>query len=102
MHLARGVVLARGALRCRPLRAARPRILDPRHWCGGLGRGGFRWSFLVPTRFAVWLSIWLAIAATVIAATMIAGAVAIVPALAAIACAGGSLILGSCRRLAHP
>ena len=110
MHLCSGV-LTRGSLRCRPLRAARPRILDPRHRCGGLGRGGLHRSFLVSMRFAV----WLAIAATMVAGAMLAGAmvasamlavavaiVPLLPAVAAIACAGGGGILGCCRRLAHP
>ena len=56
MHLARGV-LARGALRRRPLRAAWPRIFDARH-----RRGGLRWSLLVPTWFALGLSIAAAVA----------------------------------------
>src|SRR4029077_1160406 len=105
MHLCSGV-LTRGSLRCRPLRAARPRILDPRHRCGGLGRGGLRRSFLAPTRVAVRVSLASALlAAAVVASAMLAVAVAIVPllpAVAAIACAGGGGILGCCRRLPPP
>src|SRR4051812_31067494 len=112
MHFCSGV-LARSSLRCRPLRAARPRILDPRHRCGGLGRGGLHRSFLVSTRFAVRLAIAASmlagamlagamLAGAMVASAMLAVAVAIVPAVATIACAGGGLILGCCRRLAHP
>src|SRR6185436_2174900 len=81
----------------------------PRHRChrcgGGWGCGGFRWNLLAPTRLAVWFSVWLAVAATMLAGAVLAGAVAIVPlmpAVATITCAGGSLILGCGRRLAHP
>ncbi len=104
MHLA-GRVIARGALWGRPLRATWPRILDPRHW-----RGGLRWSVLVPPWFAVWLALWLTIAATVVATAMLTTAMltapmAIVPlmsAVATIAGAGGCLTFGRCWRLAHP
>ena len=98
MHLTR-CILARGALRRRPLRAPRPRILDPCHRCHR--RGSLRRSFLVPT----WFAVWLAVAATMIAAAMVARAMTIVPLMAAgatIACTGGRLALGSCRGLAHP
>ena len=101
MHLTR-CILARGALRRRALRAARPCILDPRHRCGGLGRGGLRRSFLIPTWFAVWLALRFAVAATMIAAAMVALAMTFMAAGATIACTGGRLALGSCRRLAHP
>lgn len=95
MHLTR-CILARGALRRRTLRAARPCILDPRHRCHR--RGSLRRSFLVPT----WFAVWLAVAATMIAAAMVALAMTFMAAGATIACTGGRLALGSCRRLAHP
>src|SRR5262245_47874074 len=108
MHVARGV-LAGTALRRRPLRAARPRILDPCHWCCGLGRCGMG-RLLAPTWLAVRSSLRLAIAATVLAVTVVAATVvavtvavvSLVPALAMTACARGSFTLGCCRWLAHP
>jgi len=62
MHLAR-VRPRVHRVRRQPLRAARPRILDPRHRCGGLGRRGLRRSLLVPT----WFAVGLALAAVMVA-----------------------------------
>ena len=102
MHVGRGFITC-GALRRRPLRAAWPCILDPRH-----RRGGLRCRLIAATRLPIRLAVAATgittaiLAVTVLAVAMVASAMPIMSRVAMTACACGSFALGRRRRLAHP